>query len=209
VKARYRFELLFKHSNLTAKKTRRHLGKELREAQKIFNFLDYHFQCLEEKPRSLVINVKLLLTTRFVNSLFSALILTERGLIMDAFHCTRSALETTAFYWLICCDASAALLYDDEKSPAPVEVRKRLEAQGIDVNTIRELYSLESKIAHVGNQYDHIQIKWENYPKGKLMVGGGLNPVIQKSMLEGMIISVFRFVKFENDYIVPDLDNSK
>ena len=202
----YRFELLLKHSNETALSTRKSLKREILEARKVFGFLDHHFHSLEKTPRGLVRNVKLALTARFTNHLFSALLLVERGLILDAFNCTRSALETTAFYWLVCHDDSAAALYDDEKSPPPVEIRRRLEGLGVDVRSIRELYSLESTIVHVGNRYDHLQIQWERGSHGKLLIGGGSNPNLQKAMLDGIVRAVFRFVKFEQDYIVPDID---
>ncbi|MEK7245433.1 MAG: hypothetical protein AAB223_05385 [Pseudomonadota bacterium] len=203
----YRFELLFKHSNETALNMRRTLKREMMEARKVFSFLDYHFQTLEKKPKSHLRNVKMALTARFINHLFAALLLIDRGLILDAFNCLRSALETTAFYWLVCRDEHAAPLYDAEKSLAPVEVRKRLEALGVDVRAIRDLYQLESTIAHVGNPYDQLQIRWEQGANGKLLIGGGPNSELQKPMLEEIIRTVFRFVKFEKDYIIPDLDN--
>lgn len=113
----YRFELLQKHSNEIAVDTRKLLKIEIANARKVFSVLDIHFHSIEKLPPGLVRNVKLALTARFINHLFSALFLIERGLIFDAFNCTRSALETTAFYWLICRDESAAKLYVGEKSP--------------------------------------------------------------------------------------------
>ena len=202
----YRYELLQKHSNETALSTRQTLKREIMEARKVFSFFDKHFDSLEEKPKSLLRNVKLALTARFINHLFSSLLLTERGLILDAFNCSRSAIETTAFYWLLCHDEKAASLYEGEKSIPPVEIRKRLESLGVDVKAIRDLYSLQSAVAHVGNEYDHLQIQWENDKAGRLLVGGGLNPQLQKAMIEDIIRAVFRFVKFETDYIVPDVD---
>ncbi len=207
MKNRYRFELLLNHSNETALSTRKSLKREISEARKMFKFLDHHFHSLEKKPIGLVRNVKLALTTRFINHLFSALLLVERGLILDAFNCTRSALETTAFYWLVCHDDSAATLYNDKKSPPPVEIRKRLEGLGVDVGPIRERYSLESEIVHVGNRYDHLQIHWETESKGKLLVGGASNPNVQKAMLGEIVEAVSRFLKFEQDYIVRDVDD--
>ena len=203
----YRYELLAVHSNATATETRRALKKEVFEARKVFAFLDKHFHLLEKEPKGLTRNVKLSLTARFTNHLFSALLLCERGLILDAFNCSRSALETTAFYWLLCKDPSAAHLYDGDKSVPPVEIRKRLERIGVDVQAIRDLYSLESAVAHVGNKYDQLQIRWERGSNGALLVGGGLVPEVQRRILEGIIRAVFRFVKFESRYTVPDLDD--
>jgi len=206
----YRFELLLRHSNETALGTRQVLKREILEARKVFGFLDQHFRTLEKEPTSLVRNVKMALTARFTNHLFSTLLLVERGLILDAFNGSRSALEATAFYWLVCNDESTAELYDADRSLQPVEVRKRLESIGVDVQAIRDLYSLESAIAHVGNRYDHLQIRWEEGANGKLLIGGGAaDRNLQKAMLEGLIRAVFRFVKFERAYIVPDLDKLK
>ena len=202
----YRFELLLKHSNETALSTRQVLKREIMEARKVFAFLDQHFHTLVKEPNRLVRNVKMALTARFTDHLFAAVLLLERGLILDAFNCSRSALETTAFYWLVCNDESTAALYDAEKSLTPVEVRKRLESLNVDVQPIREHYALESAIAHVGNRYDHLQIKWEEGANGKLLIGGGAaDRDLQKAMLVGIIRSVFRFVKFEKAYVVPDL----
>jgi hypothetical protein len=203
---KYHFDLLFKHSNETAISSRRRLKKEITESHKVFSFLDHHFHEIEKKPKSLLRNVKLALTARFINHLLSSLILIERGLILDAFNCSRAAIEVTAFYWLVCRDENAASLYEESKSLAPIEVRKSLEKLGVDIRVIRDLYALESAIAHVGNPYDHLQIRWERSNSGKLLIGGGENTEVQKEMLRGIVLSVFRFVKFENDYIVPDLD---
>lgn len=203
---RYHFDLLHKHSNETALATRRELKKQILDVRRAFDFLDHHFRSLEQKPKSHARNVKLALTARFINHLFSALVLIERGLILDAVNCTRSALETTAFYWLVCINAESASLYDAEKSLPPVEIRKRLEGLGIDIAALRELYALESTIAHVGNQYDQLQIRWESDNDGKLLIGGGQNLPLQKAMLEGLIAALFRFVKYDDDYIVDDAD---
>jgi hypothetical protein len=198
----YRLELLIRHSNETALAARRDFKTQMEAVRKSFAFLDYHFRTLESEPKSLFRNVKMVLTTRFTNHLFSTLLLCERGLILDAFNCSRSGIETTAFYWLVCLDPNSAVLYEQERSPPPVEVRKRLEALGVDVNEIRQLYSFESGIAHVGNKYDNLQIRWEEGANGKLMVGGGSNPPVQCSMLEAMPSAIARFIRHDEKYIV-------
>lgn len=207
MRTNYRYELLQKHSNEVSLTTRRLLKHEVKQVRNAFDFLDQHFGYLERQPKSHVRNVKMMLTARFINHLLSALQLIERGLVLDAFNCSRSALETTAFYWLVCNDSSSATLYDQEKSPPPVEIRKRLEKQGVDVRAIRDLYSTESTISHVGNETDQLQLRWEKGSKGSILVGGDVQPDLQRQMLAGLVISVFRFVKFEDEYIVPDLDD--
>ncbi len=205
----YRYELLMRHSNETALNTRRELKHQVMEARKIFGFLDRHFRSLEQTPKGLVRNVKMALTARFTNHLFSALFLIERGLILDAFNFSRSALETTAFYWLVCHDQTAASLYEGEKSLPPVEIRRRLESLGVDVHKIRELYAFESTVAHVGNRYDSLQIQWEKGDQGKLLIGGGRNSNLQRAMLGGLGMAVARFMKFEKDYVVTGVDESE
>lgn len=204
---RYSFELLFRHSNELAFNTRRTLKKQITETRKIFTFLDQHFEALKQKDKTHANNIKIALTVRFINNMFSALFLIERGLFLDGFNSLRSGIEATAFYWLICKDEASALFYDAERSLQPVEVRKRLEVLGVDIRTIRELYSLTSTIAHVGNPYDQLQIRWGQESNGDLLIGRGSYPDVQKAMLEDILRAVFRFVKFENDYIVPDVDS--
>ena len=204
---RYNFELLFKHSNELALSTRRTLKRHIVEVRKIFFFLDKHFETLRQRDKSYANNVKMAITARFINNMFSALLLIERGLLLDGFNSLRSGIEATAFYWLVCKDETSASLYDAERSLQPVEVRKRLEALGVDVKTIRELYGLASAVAHVGNPYDQLQIRWGQGSNGELLIGGGSYPDVQKAMLDDMLRAVFRFVKFEDEYIVPDIDD--
>ena len=101
-----------------------------------------------------------------------------------------------------------AAFYDVERSPKPIEVRKRLEALGIDVGPLRDLYSFQSEVAHVGNKTDMLQIAWEKDTNGRLLIGGGVDLTVQRALLISMIKAAFRFVRYDEDYIVPDLDES-
>ena len=120
------------------------------------------------------------------------------------FNSIRSGIEATAFYWLVCKDETTAGLYDAEKSPPPVEIRKKLEALGVDIETLHALYAVTSTIAHVGNPYDQIQIRWEQGSDGKLLIGGGRRPDIQKALLEDMLRAVLWFVRFDDDYVITE-----
>jgi hypothetical protein len=202
MRKRYNFDLLLKHSNETALSTRRNHKPQMACVRSAFGFLDVHFHRLEQKPVGLVRNVKLALTARFTNHLFSMVQLCERGLVLDAFNCSRSGIETSAFYWLVCLDPQTAALYEAERSQPPVEVRKRLETLGVEVKELRELYSYESAIAHVGNKYDNLQIRWDEGASGKLMVGGGSVPLVQRAILETVPSTVARFVRHDDDYLV-------
>ncbi len=132
--------------------------------------------------------------------------LIERGLLLDAFNCSRAALEAAAFYWLVVKDPTTASHYEAEQSLKPVEVRKRLEALGVDIGPLRELYSFQSAVAHVGNKTDGLQITWDKGASGQLLVGGGGDTGVQDALLFGMIKAAFRFVKHDEGYVVPDLD---
>ncbi|MDI7774501.1 hypothetical protein [Asticcacaulis sp. EMRT-3] len=203
---KYAFDLLFRHSNEVAINTRRALKQPVAEARKLFGFLGEHFQTIEREQSSLSRNVRLSLTTRFINHQFAELMLIERGLLLDAFNCSRAGLEATAFYWLVVKDSSAAEHYEAARSLKPVEVRKRLEALGIDITPLRDMYSFQSEVAHVGNKSDGLQIDWEKGASGRLLIGGGGDQTVQHAMLFGMVKNVFRFVKHDEAYIVPDLD---
>jgi len=143
------------------------------------------------------------LTARFINHLFSYVQLIERGLYLDAANCARSATETTAFYWLVCCDPAASKLYDETDSPRPVEIRKRLEDLGIDVSELKDVYGVQSSVSHVGNKYDNIQIHWKDIGKdGRFFIGGGQNAQLQKDMLQLVSAYIVSFIKQDESYEV-------
>ena len=199
---RYNFDLLYRHSNELALSTRRAFKKEVATVKASFGFLAQHFDRLERQPKSHARNVKMALTARFTNHLFAHVLLAERGLLLDAANCARSATETTAFYWLVCKDASAAGLYDAQESPRPVAIRKRLEDLGVDVGELREIYGYESAVSHVGNRYDNIQITWEKEWTGKLHIGGGGDPNVRRVMLNELPRYIAMFAMHDPDYVV-------
>lgn len=205
--AQYRFDLLYKHSSSVALSSREKLGSEFSRVRTCFDFLDQHFHKLRIKPRSHSRNVRMALTTRFTNHLFSHVLLVERGLLLDAMSCARSATETTAFYWLVCRDESTASLYDAEKSPRPVDIRKRLEKLAINVDDLQEKYGFESQVSHVGNKYDNLQIAWETDGSGALLIGGAENTLVQKGIMQAVAGTVARFVMCDDDYVVTIADD--
>jgi antitoxin component HigA of HigAB toxin-antitoxin module len=207
IAGRYNFDLLYRHSNELALSSRRTFKKEVVAVKDSFGFLSQHFDRLERHPRSHSRNVKMALTSRFTNHLFAHVVLAERGLLLDAANCVRSAVETTAFYWLVCRDASTAGLYDAQESPRPVEIRKRLEVLGVDVSELRESYGYHSAVSHVGNRYDNLQISWEK-ERGKLQIGGGGDPSVRRAMLNEVPRYIVMFVKHDLEYVVT-LANDK
>ncbi|MFT6557074.1 MAG: hypothetical protein ACJAYR_000925 [Sneathiella sp.] len=203
-KGRYHFDLLYRHSNELSLETRRTFKNEVKSIKEAFGFLDQHLAELEKSPKNHHRNVKMALTARFLNHLFSYVILTERGLILDASNCGRSATETTAFYWLVCKDPSSSSLYDKEQSPRPIDVRKKLEAIGVDVSELRDKYGFESNIAHVGNKYDNLQISWEKQKSGSLHIGGGGDVNTRREYLQAVSHYIYMFVLHDPNYVVTN-----
>jgi hypothetical protein len=105
---------------------------------------------LEGEPPSLERNVKLILACKLLNHIYSGIVLAENGLIDGAIACERSALETVAYFWLVCLDSRICAEYNNGKRMQPVEVRKLLERAGVNITDIRKLYSRASDIVHVG-----------------------------------------------------------
>jgi hypothetical protein len=139
--SRYSLGRLLKHTEAT-----RRSSAALRtstEAQALAGAFGGFADELEKRPPTLVKNVSLLLTCRFMNHVYSAMLLLEAGLTADALTCERSALETLAAFRLVSLDGSYAQKYHDGKFPKPVEVRKLLEKAGdiLGVRYIKDLYS--------------------------------------------------------------------
>lgn len=176
----------------------------MKTAKEAFRLIDSLWWPINDQPRGHIRNVKLALLTRFTNHLYAQTILTERGLVLDAINCARSATETTAFYWLVCVSPESAQHYDANESPRPIEIRKELEKRGVDISELRDRYRDESTAAHVGNPTDNWQIDWQNEKDGMLMVGGGPNPKLQSILLEQVFFSALTFFKHDPLYEIRE-----
>lgn len=194
MKGKFAFELLERHSNLLRNEARKSFRAEIRTVKEGFRLIDILWWELDKLPKSHIRNVKLALLCRFANHLLSQTFLAERGLILDSINCARSATETTAFYWLVCISPESASKYDAETSPRPVEIRRELERLGVDVLELRDRYSQESTVSHVGNRTDNWQIDWNSNPDGLLMIGGGSSSQLQSIILNQVFHSVMRFI---------------
>ena len=138
---------------------------------------------LEQQPKSIERNVKMMLACKMFNHVYSGIILAESGLLADALLCERSALETIAFHWLICVEPSSALEYESGKTLRPVEVRRRLESHGVDIENIRDLYSIGSEFAHVGRSGERLNCSLKSPTEGSLLFGGTSSPNDQSELL--------------------------
>jgi hypothetical protein len=153
---------------LTKKLLKKH-RPTLEEALADFN---RYFNDLEQQPPTLERNVKMLLACKFLNHIYSAIILTESGLVVDAVLCARNAIETAAYHWLVCLDPFTATEYSSDEIPRPVAVRKRLEKFSVDVHSILKLYSMDSELTHVSRASEHFNLEWQTSRDGLLRIGG-------------------------------------
>lgn len=202
IKGRYNFDLIERHSNQLALDCRRVNRERFQAVKSSLSFLGQIIDEIGNEPKTHQRNVRMTLATRFFNHLYSQLILTQRGLFLDAANASRSATETTAFYWLVCLDADSAKLYDAESSPRPVEIRKKLEDLDIDVSELQDIYKHQSEVAHVGNTYDNLQIRWGANKDGQLLVGGGSEPETQRRSLNAIVAAMMIFLKYDPNYEV-------
>ena len=202
VKGRYSFDLILKHSNGLAITSRSNHKDVYGQAKRSLSFLGAVIDEIAKEPKSHFRNVRMALATRFFNHLFSQIILTERGLYLDAANSSRSATEVMSFYWLVCIEPASSELYDAKMSPRPVEVRRKLEALNIDVTELRDIYGHQSTVSHVGNFYDNLQIKWLEAKNREVMVGGSANPEVQRASFNAITASLLLFLRYDPNYEV-------
>jgi hypothetical protein len=171
------------------------LNKHLSDTEKAFTNFDLFREELEQQPKSLIRNVKMMLACTLLNHVYSALILAESGLIVDAILCERNAIETVAFHWLICLDPAAAEKYNQENIPRPVEVRGQLERLGADIDQIRGLYAWGSKVSHVGRHSERFSCDWKSADNGELFFGGNLSPDDQDELFSFLPAILYLFME--------------
>lgn len=199
-KPRFQFAALEKHSRALVQETKTECAERRLAASETISFLGVVFETVEKQPKSLFRNVRLMLIARFMNHLYSMFLLVERGLFLDAQACARSATEATAFYWMICIDQNSAEDYDKKQSPRPVDVRKKLEAHGVDVSEIRDIYSYQSDVVHVGNSFDQMQVRWHGPENGEIAVGGRSDPALQRPAFNAIVAAMVIFLRYDPDF---------
>lgn len=192
---RYSPEALEKHSNTVQQQCTNECNERRSAAIEAISFLGHVFETTETEPISLQRNVRLMLIGRMMNHLYAEFLLIERGLSLDAQNAARSAIESTAWYWLVCIQPAAADDYDTESSPRPVEIRKRLEKEGVDVEEIRDAYSNYSHVAHVGNKLDRIQVDWST--QSRVLIGGSENAEFQNAMFNEIVAKMVLFLRYD------------
>lgn len=201
-KGRYNFDLVMRHSNMLALESRKNNKEHYLSAKQALSFLGTVIDEIGNEKKTHHRNVRMALATRFYNHLFSQIILTERGLYLDASNAFRSATETAAFYWLVSLDPSSSSLYDNTESPQPVEIRKKLENLDVDVSELRNFYKYQSSMCHVGNSHDNMQIKWREKNEGEFSVGGQANHGLDEIFFSGIFGAIAFFLKYDPTYEV-------
>lgn len=181
------------HTKFIQMQTSSVLREHLSTIDEGFATFDNYFDELEKLPATLERNVKMMLACKFLNHVYSAFILAESGLIVDAILCERNAIETIAFHWLVCLDPNAAVEYEQGNIPRPVEVRRRLENLGADVTHIRNLYTSGSETSHVGRKSERFHSQWESPSKGILLIGGALALEDQAKMFDFLPVLLLLF----------------
>ncbi len=183
---RYSFEKLLKHTEVIRADSKALILKNKKAwDEAVGSFSDY-FQSLEDSPKSIDRNVKIVLATRFMNHLYSSFILSERGMISDAVTCERSAIEVLSAYKLLCVKPELAEKYNKGKFLKPYEVRDMLEKLGYpeENEKIKGIYSSASGIVHVNRDHERFSMEWEKESSGVLFVGGRFSENDVSHMLE-------------------------
>lgn len=190
---KYSFAKLRAHTESIRREASPLLAKYLPEIEQAFSDFDEFFADIE-KSKNIEANVSKLIACKFLNHLYSALILCECGLIVDAVLCERNAIEMIAFHWLILLDPSAVAEYENDNIPRPAEVRRRLKRLGADTSLIEELYAWGSKTTHVGRSSERFNLTMHSKESGTLLVGGSYCPEDQSHLLEFLPLMMRVFI---------------
>lgn len=182
----YTFDNLVIHSESIRKKSIRIRSKFKKEWVEAVDEFSKFYDELEKSPKSILCSVKMLLSTRFFNHIFSSLTLAEVGLLADAIVCERSSIETLAGYKLVCVAPDYANKYNTDKFPKPVEVRKKLESLGYaqEVENIRGIYKSASGITHLNRDHERFSMDWENKNISVLHIGGAYDQTDIEHMIK-------------------------
>jgi hypothetical protein len=190
---KYAFENIRKHSKIISVDISKVLRENTGFIVKAFDDFDEYLMDLEKQSVSPARNVTMMLACKLFNHVYSAIVLAEYGLIVDSILCGRNALETVAFHWLMQIDENAVNEYLNNEIPRPVDVRKRLEKKGVDINQIRKLYASDSQVTHVGRDGERFHANWFDASRGDLLFGGAFLPKDQEEMFKYLPALLYLF----------------
>lgn len=118
------------------------------------------------------------------------------GLVLDAISCLKTAFEALQYSRLISLSPEEASTFlDPEKSLRPVEVRKRLEKLGHDVDQARDRYSILSTFAHVGGAGETLTLERIN-ENVAFRIGGYIDVELQREILQNCDKAIGEFIAF-------------
>jgi hypothetical protein len=190
----YSFENLRLHSEEIIKQfgpiLQKYHGPTVQGFDHFCHFLDE----IELEAPSLQKNVRLLLACKTLNHVYSGIILTERGLLVDALACERNAIETILFHWLLVLDSSVAEAYSSDAVPRPVNVRKRLEDEfNVDLSEIKSIYAKASAALHVARKSEDFHLSMTSVDRGEVYFGGKFSPEDQAQMMKFLPACLYLF----------------
>ncbi|MCO6451998.1 MAG: hypothetical protein J5I90_14540 [Caldilineales bacterium] len=114
---KFTFDNLRNHTESIRVQTSNTLQEMRPSIEQAFAYFDDCLVEVESQPPSLERNTKMMLACKSLNHVYSAFLLVESGLIVDAVLCERNALETIAFHWLICLDPATCQEYESNHIP--------------------------------------------------------------------------------------------
>lgn len=157
--------------------------KASRGLSSVVLYQDYYYAKIVNEGETDFAIAKLFIICRFSNSIYAAMRLACMGLILDAIGCLKTAFEALQYSRLISLDPDEAPTFlDPDKSLRPVEVRKRLENLGHDVEQARQRYSILSTFAHIGGTGETLTLEQidENV---SFRIGGYVDPELQRGIV--------------------------
>jgi hypothetical protein len=171
---KYSFSNLRRHTEANRRDAAAVIEASYPQIEDAFRSFSSFVDALRDQPRSLERNVRLLLACRFLNHVYSGLLLAEAGLLADAVVCERSAIESLAAYRLLSLRPTVAEEYANGSFPRPVEVRRELEAAGFasEALQVRDLYRSASGVTHISRDSERFNLRWESSSDGALLFGG-------------------------------------
>ena len=172
-------------------------GKGLRDSLRAFN---QFLESLEAEDKTIQRSVRQLISVRFFNHIYSALVLIEAGLFSDATGCERAALEAFAAFQLVSISPEYAETYQSEEFPKPVKVRIILEEKGFGLlaKQIQELYASASGVLHVNRRHERFNVIWEENDNGLLRYGGAESRADHEHMVRWLGTLVSWFLSIES-----------
>lgn len=194
---KYLFHRLIKHTSNIELKTHKNFRNKRQELENNFQEFSHYLLKLENTQKSLENNVRKMLAARFINHIYSALLLLRSGLISNALICERAAIEVLALEFLVRINPKYAIKYNNNKVPKPSEIRNELKKGGDFRNEqcIKDLYKALCEIAHISRNDNNLSSIYIANNSWQLNIGGDYKEKDTNHMLEVLLTVILWFVK--------------